>query len=62
MHTAKEHSMVTKKQTNGFQGTKGKAKREVTFRGSGYVHYLDCGDVFMDILYVKSVRMYQITL
>lgn len=53
MHTAKEHSRVTKKQTSGFQGTKGKAKREVTFRGGGEFHYLDCGDVFMDTLYVK---------
>lgn len=38
------------------QGTKGRAKKEEIFRGGGYVHDLDCGD----ILYVKSDKTDQI--
>lgn len=40
------------KQISGFQGTKGKAKREETFSNGRFVRYLDCGDIFMNFLYI----------
>lgn len=33
-------------------------RHEENFEGDGYVHYFDCGDVFMMYTYIKMYHIY----
>lgn len=47
-----------KKQISGFQRTREKGKKGRKLLWVEVCSYLDYGEIFMDILYVKSVAMY----